>query len=56
MTTDFEHLYDVSRRYIAELRQQLAAQHTYIAELEKQLEPGVVEEIREELGQARELI
>lgn len=51
MNSDFEALYDVSRRYITELRRQLAAQHRYIAELEKQLEPSVVAEIREELSQ-----
>lgn len=56
MTTDFEQLYDIARRTLTELRRQLAAQHRYIAELEKQLEPGVVDEIREELSQAKELI
>lgn len=55
MNSDFEHLYDAARRAITELRRQLAAQHSYIAELEKQLEPGVVEEVRDALGQ-RELI
>jgi hypothetical protein len=35
---------------VAELRRQLAAQRRYIEELEKQLEPSVVEEIRDNLS------
>lgn len=50
MTTDFEQLYNAARATVTELRRQLAAQHRYITELEKQLEPSVVEEIRQELS------
>ena len=38
-----------ARNTVAELRRQLAAQHRYIEELEKQLEPNVIAEIRAEL-------
>jgi hypothetical protein len=38
-----------ARNTVAELRRQLAAQRRYIEELEKQLEPSVVQEIRDEL-------
>lgn len=55
MNSDFETLYATARLAITHLRRQLAAQHRYIAELEKQLEPGVVDEIRDALeAQAKE--
>jgi hypothetical protein len=38
-----------ARQTIASLRRQLSAQQRYLAELEAQLEPNVVEEIRTEL-------
>jgi hypothetical protein len=41
---------------ITELRHQLAAQHRYIEELERQLEPSVIEEIRAELDAKEEII
>jgi hypothetical protein len=40
------------RRTNNELHRQLSAQRRYIEELEKQLEPGVVQEIREHLEEA----
>lgn len=43
-----------ARNTVAELRRQLAAQSRYIAELEKQLEPSVVAEIREELSEQQQ--
>lgn len=55
MNTHFEQLYDAARRTVTELRRQLAAQHKYIAELEKQLEPEVVAEIRNALSLERTL-
>lgn len=42
-----QELYDAARRVITQLNKQIAAQHKYIEELEKQLEPSVVAEIRE---------
>lgn len=54
MTTDFEQLYDLARATVNTLRRQLAARDRYIAELEKQLEPSVIEEIRAELSQNHE--
>lgn len=53
MSTDFEQLYDAARRTVTELRRQIEAQHRYIAELEKQLEPSVVAEIRNALSLER---
>jgi uncharacterized coiled-coil DUF342 family protein len=40
-----------ARNTITKLRRQLAAQHEYIEELEKQLEPSVIEEIRYSLSE-----
>jgi len=44
-------LFVAARRLATELQRQVRAQAKYIEELEKQLEPDVIAEIREELSQ-----
>ena len=45
----YAELYYAARRVITELKRQISAQSIYIRALEKQLEPGVIEEVRDEL-------
>lgn len=47
----YEDKYLNAQAYIRELHRRINSQHRYIAELEKQLEPSVVAEIRDALSE-----